>query len=95
MERAQTSQTPLTGAILPTCPAKRALLVSSQSQTPLTGAILPTKTPFKLKSGNLGVSNPSNRGNPSDPLRTRLMKYGYTVSNPSNRGNPSDAGIIA
>mgnify|MGYP006277888655 CR=1 FL=1 len=36
------------------------------------------------------VSNPSNRGNPSDELQAGNGELTYIVSNPSNRGNPSD-----
>ena len=36
------------------------------------------------------VSNPSNRGNPSDELSNVDIESDVIVSNPSNRGNPSD-----
>ena len=36
------------------------------------------------------VSNPSNRGNPSDKLSKVHYAMVSRVSNPSNRGNPSD-----
>ena len=53
-----TSQTPLTGAILPTVPLTQQESAKLQSQTPLTGAILPTLIPTGAPRFGVGGLKP-------------------------------------